>query len=121
MGDTLKKSSMVNYLQIWISMGDNPQNSDLHERPPQNSFQDHGSGTDFIKKTFHTISRSKSVGSISNEMDPEGKTKIIMMLQIKLPHCNGIDNLRVKVDNGAEANILPLDSFRTMFPHALDK
>ena len=29
--------------------------------------------------------------------------------------------MRVKVDDGAEANILPLDSFRTMFPHALDE
>ena len=52
-------------------------------------------------------------------MDSEGKTKTITMLQIKLPHHNGIDNLRVKVDNGAEANILLLDSFRTMFPDAL--
>ena len=43
------------------------------------------------------------------------------MLQIKLAHHNGIDNLRVKVDNGVEANILPLDSFRTIFPHILDK
>ena len=29
--------------------------------------------------------------------------------------------MRVKVDDSAEANILPLDSFRTMFPHALDE
>ena len=61
------------------------------------------------------------MASISNEMDPEGKTKILTILNIKLPHQNGIDNMRVKVDDGAEANILPLDSFRTMFPHALDK
>ena len=60
------------------------------------------------------------VASISNEMDPDGKTKIVTILNIKVPHQNGIDNVRVKVDNGAEANILPLDSFRTMFPHALD-
>ena len=32
-----------------------------------------------------------------------------------------MDNLQVKVDDSVEANILPLDSFRTMFPHALDK
>ena len=91
---------------------------ELHERPPQNSLQDHGSSTDFVKKTFHTISRSRSVASTSNETDPEGKTKIITMLYIKLPHCNGTDNLRV--DDSAEANILPLDSFRTIF-HALDE
>ena len=29
--------------------------------------------------------------------------------------------MTVKVDDSAEANILPLDSFRTMFPHALDE
>ena len=50
---------------------------DLHERQLQNSCQDHCSCTEFVKKTVHTISRSKSVGSISNKMDPEGKTKII--------------------------------------------
>ena len=40
--------------------------------------------------------------------------------QLKLPHHNGIDNITVKVDDGAEGNILPLNSFRAMFPHALD-
>ena len=59
--------------------------------------------------------------SISNETDPDGKTKILTILNIKLPHWNGIDNFWVKVDDGPEANILPLDSFRTMFPHALDE
>ena len=87
--------------------------NDLHERHP---FENNDSGT----KTFHSISRLKSVASISNEMDPDGKTKIVTILNIKLPHQNGIDNVRVKVDNGADAIILPLDSFRTMFPHALD-
>ena len=60
------------------------------------------------------------MASISNDTDPEGKTKILTMLQIKLPHRNGIDDVTVKVDDGAEGNILPLNSFRSMFPHALD-
>ena len=84
-----------------------------------NSFQDHQESTDFVKKSFSTISMSKSMASISNDTDPEGKTKILTILQIKLPHCNGIDDLKVKLDDGAEGNILPLNSFRTMFPHAL--
>ena len=83
-----------------------------------NSFQDHQESTEFIKKTFATIFRLKSVASIHNNIDPEGKTKILMILQIKLAHRNGIDN--IKVNDGAEGNILPLHSFRTMFPHALD-
>ena len=45
------------------------------------------------------------MATISNEMDPDGKTKIVTILNIKLPHQNGIDNIRVKVDDGAEANI----------------
>ena len=60
------------------------------------------------------------MASISNDTDPEGKTKILTVLQLKLPHCKGIDDVTVKVDNGAEGNILPLNSFRAMFPHALD-
>ena len=60
------------------------------------------------------------VASISNDTDPEGKTKILTVLQIKPPHHNSIDDMTVKVDNGAEGNILPLNSFRAMFPHALD-
>ena len=84
------------------------------------SFQDHSHSTEFLKQSFSTISRSKSVASISNDTDPEGKTKILTVLQLKLPHHNGIDDVTVKVDDGAEGNILPLNSFRAMFPHALD-
>ena len=60
------------------------------------------------------------MASISNDTDPEGKTKILTVLQLKLPYRNGIDNITVKVDDGAEGNILPLNSFRAMFPHAVD-
>ena len=93
------------------------QREDLHGN---NSFQDHLGSTEFLKQSFSTISRSKSVASISNNTDPEGKTKILTVLQLKLPHHKGIDDITVKVDNGAEGIILPLNSFRAMFPHALD-
>ena len=76
---------------------------------------------DTVTQMFNTIYRSKSMSSISNETDPDSKTKIITLLKIKLPHRDVIDNLQVKVDDGAEANILPLDSFRSMFPHALNE
>ena len=87
------------------------QRGDLHGAP---------GSTELLKQSFSTISRSKSVASISNDTDPEGKTKILTVLQLKLPHCNGADDITVKVDDGAEGNILPLNSFRAMFPHALD-
>ena len=64
---------------------------DLHERLPSklhesHSFQDPCSNTDYVNKTFHSIYRSKLVASTSNETDPDGKTKIITLLKIKLPH-----------------------------------
>ena len=72
---------------------------------------------DCLLKTFNTIYRSRSVATISNDADPDGRTKILTQLKIKLPHHKVIDNLQVKVDNGAEA----LYSFRSMFPHALNE
>ena len=74
-----------------------------------------------VKKTFNPISRSKSACSPTNELDPGSRTKIITLLNIKLPHRDIVDEMKVKVNDGAEANILPLDSFRSMFPHALNK
>ena len=96
--------------------------ADLHGQQRGQTGDLHGASnsTEFLKQSFSTISRSKSVASISNDTDPEGKTKILTVLQIKLPHHNGTDDVTVKVDDGAEGNILPLNSFRAMFPHALD-
>ena len=61
------------------------------------------------------------VASITNDTDPDGKTKIVMKLRIKLPYRNVVDIMEVKVDDRAEANILPLHAFRLMFPHKLDE
>ena len=96
--------------------------ADLHGQQRGQTGDLHGASgsTEFLKQSFSTISRLKSVASISNDTDPEGKTKILTVLQLKLPHHNGTDDITVKVDDGAEGNILPLNSFRAMFPHTLD-
>ena len=73
-----------------------------------------------VLRMFHSIYRSRTVARWSNDTDPDGKTKIVTKIGIKLPHRRVVDNLQVKVDDGAEANLLPLCSFRSMFPHALD-
>ena len=72
-------------------------------------------------RTFHSISRSRSIAAISNDTDPDGKTKILTKLQVKLPYQNIADIMEVKVNDRAEANILPLHTFRLMFPHKLDE
>ena len=74
-----------------------------------------------VLKTFHSISRSKSVTSITNNTDPDRKTKIIRKLRIKLLYRNIANIPEVKVNDRAEANILPLHTFRSMFPHKLDE
>ena len=74
-----------------------------------------------ILRTFHSISRSKMVTLITNDTDPDGKTKIVMKLRVKLPYRNVADIMYVKVNNGAKVNILPLHTFRLMFPHKLNE
>ena len=60
------------------------------------------------------------VAFISNDTDQDGKTKIVTKIQVKLPYSNIADIMEVKVDDRAKANILPLHTFRSMFPHKLD-
>ena len=69
-----------------------------------------------VLKTFHSISRSKSVTSITNDTDPDGKTKIIIKLRIKLPYRYVADILEVKVNDRAEANILTIAYFQIYVP-----
>ena len=44
-----------------------------------------------------------------------------MKLRVKLPNRHVADVMEVKVDDRAKANILPLHTFRSMFPHKLDE
>ena len=60
------------------------QKGDLHGQ--RGDLHGTSNSTEFPKQSFSTISWSKSVASISNDTDPEGKTKILTMLQLKLPH-----------------------------------
>ena len=39
-----------------------------------------------VLRTFHSISRSRSVAAISNDTDLDGKTKILTKLRVKLPY-----------------------------------
>ena len=72
------------------------------------------------RRHFILFTESMSVSSISNEMDPDGKTKILTILNIKFSHQHEHRQLASQSWwHDSEANILPLDSFRTMFPHAL--
>ena len=49
----------------------------------------------------------------------DGKTYVLMHLDVKLPNRPGRDTLKVKLDMGAEANILPVRTYRNMFPEGM--
>ena len=64
-----------------------------------------------VLRTFHSISRSRSVAAISNDTDPDGKTKILTKLRVKLPYRNVADS------HGSESRRRSLK--RTFCPYIL--
>ena len=44
---------------------------------------------------------------------------VLAHLDVKLPNRPGRDTLKVKLDMGAEANILPVRTYRNMFPERM--
>ena len=68
------------------------QRGDLHGQ--REDLHGTTNSTEFLKQSFSTIFRSKSVASISNDTDSRGQNQD--------PHHNSIDDITVKVDNGAE-------------------
>ena len=48
------------------------------------------------------------------------RDEAFVLINIKLPNRNGIHELRLKIDTGAQGNTLPDSSFRRMFPEKLD-
>ena len=51
----------------------------------------------------------------------DGKTYVLTDLDVKLPNRAYCDTLRVKLDMGAEANILPLRTYKNMFPERIQQ
>ena len=49
----------------------------------------------------------------------DGKTYVLAQLDVKLPNRPGRDTLKVKLDMGAEANILPVRTYSKMFPERI--
>ena len=57
--------------------------------------------------TFHCINMTQ-------------RDEAFVLINIKLPNRNGIHKLRLKIDTGAQGNILPVCTFRRMLPKKLD-
>ena len=49
----------------------------------------------------------------------DGKTYVLAQLDVKLANRPGRDTLKVKLDMGAEVNILPVRTYRNMFPERM--
>ena len=83
--------------------------------------------TDFRRIIFDNISTTARNGN----MDPadnfvkkldtakDGTTYVKTELDVQLPHFKDRSTLQVKLDMGSESNILPLRTYKKMFPHQL--
>ena len=83
--------------------------------------------SDFQKIIFDNISttsaseENSSSDNFVQKLDTarDGKTYVLAELDVQLPHHKYRSTLKVKLDMGAEANILPLRTYKKMFPHQL--
>jgi hypothetical protein len=67
---------------------------------------------EFDTLVFDTI----TVDSITPDSNSQTKDEALVMIDIELPNNTHNTQLRAKVDTGAQANILPLRLYRSMFP-----
>ena len=83
--------------------------------------------SDFQKVIFDNISTTSGNEEI-NQSDnfvqkldtaEDGKTHLKAELDLQLQHHKHWSTLKVKLDMGVEANILPLRTYKKMFPHQL--
>jgi hypothetical protein len=70
------------------------------------------SSDEFDTLVFDTI----TVDSITPDSNSQTKDEALVMIDIELPNNTHNTQLRAKVDTGAQANILPLRLYRSMFP-----
>ena len=105
-GRSTKKQSSVKRNEIHTDESDESPSA-----PPQDEDQ-------VIRYTFRSI-KGKSL-RIYTDTAEDRTTEIITDVEVQLPHRNTLDNMEVKVDCGAEANILPLRCYRQMFPRSVD-
>ena len=69
---------------------------------------------------FESISFDTIVAQSKGNQSSDTRDEIFATLNITLQHRPGSHTLKVKVDTGAQGNILPLRTFRRMFPQSLD-
>ena len=74
------------------------------------------SSDEFDTLVFDTI----TVNSITPDSNTQTKDEALVMIDIKLPNNTHNTQLRAKLDTGAQANILPLRLYRSMFPENID-
>ena len=72
----------------------------------------------FEQLSFECVTLQQTVDAISRDTDT--RDELFANLDIKLPDRPGQHKLKMKVDTGAQGNILPVRTFRRMFPQALD-
>ena len=69
------------------------------------------------KLTQSTNTKSKSSERLYTDTDPDYRSEIITDVAIRVPGKPGTMMMEVKVDPGAQPSCIPIQQFKTLFPH----
>ena len=69
------------------------------------------------KMSQSTNAKSKPVKGLYTDTDPDDRSEIITDVTIRMPGKAGTMMMEVKVDPGAQPSCIPLQKFKTLFPH----
>ena len=69
------------------------------------------------KMSQSTNAKSKPLEGLYTDADPDNRSEIITDITIRMPGKAGTMMMEVKVDPGAQPSCIPLDKFKTLFPH----
>ena len=69
------------------------------------------------KMSQSTNAKSKPLGVLYTDTDPDNRSEIITDITIRMPGKAGTMMIEVKVYPGAQPSCIPLHKFKTLFPH----
>ena len=69
------------------------------------------------KMAQSTSTKSKPMEGLYTDTEPDNRSKIITDVTIRVPGKPGTMMMEVKVDPGVQPSCIPLDKFKTLFPH----
>ena len=115
------------WASVCLSHGTKPQqrprSKSREYKKPKSHYQPQYRGKRYVKTdaVYNNIEAEEQMKTLTfNCINMTHRDEAFVLINIKLPNRNGIHKLRLKIDTGAQGNILPVSTFRRMFPEKLD-